>query len=157
MNKPILYILCGVPGAGKTSWANSFRQNINTCYVSRDDIRMSLLKEGEDYFSHEKEVFFTFVKTIATNLDEGYHVIADATHINAKSRAKLIHAVDMYVTNYEIIFIYFNIDVELCLTRNAMRKGRACVPEDTLRAMYDNFTVPSSAEDRRCIGVWEVK
>ena len=63
----ILYILCGPSGSGKSTWANSDeRQDI--AYVSRDNIRLSLLKDGEDYFSHEKEVFKQFVKEIINRI-----------------------------------------------------------------------------------------
>lgn len=161
MNKPILYILCGVPGCGKTTWADAFitsREIDDIRYVSRDEIRFTILKDGEDYFAHEDEVFNKFVGTIYATLVDGFDVIADATHLNKKSRAKLLNAIDRRgKVDFNIIFVYFNVPYEICCTRNASREGREYVPEDTLRAMYDNFTVPSSVEDRRCIGVWEVK
>ena len=56
---PKLYILCGPSGSGKTTWANTNDMQ-DVMYVSRDEVRMRYLKEGEDYFSHEKEVFKTF-------------------------------------------------------------------------------------------------
>lgn len=38
-----LYIMCGCPGSGKTTYAKKYLINDNTVYVSRDDIRFSLL------------------------------------------------------------------------------------------------------------------
>ena len=82
---PILYILCGPSGCGKSTWANQFMNDHNTDdirYVSRDEIRFSLVGEDEDYFAHEKEVFRKFSGTIAQTLVDGFDVIADATHLN---------------------------------------------------------------------------
>ena len=54
-----LYILCGPSGCGKTTWAEQFMSDDEDVrYVSRDEIRFSLLKEGEDYFAHEREIFW---------------------------------------------------------------------------------------------------
>lgn len=160
--KPTLYILCGCPGCGKTSWANGFiasREiyNIDIRYVSRDEIRFSMLKEGEDYFAHENEVFNKFVDTIYTTLIDGFDVIADATHLNPKSRAKLIRGIDgRGKVDYEIIYVSFNIPYEVCKERNAQRTGRARVPEENLEQMYRHYHEPRVTEDARCKGVWEV-
>jgi len=50
-----VYIMCGCPGSGKTTWLKDHVKP-GSAIISRDAIRFSLLKEGEDYFSHEEEV-----------------------------------------------------------------------------------------------------
>lgn len=158
MRKPILYILCGCPGSGKTTWAHHFMQNIHAVYISRDEIRFSLVKENELYFSREDVVFATFAREIAEKLRNGENVIADATHLNKKSRRKLIYGIDRQgIENYQIIFVYFNISIEECLWRNAKREGRARVPEEVMPSMYNNMRAPNKEEDSRCIEVWEVR
>lgn len=160
--KPTLYILCGCPGCGKTTWANSFiasREiyNIDIRYVSRDEIRFSILKDGEDYFAHEDEVFRKFVGTIYQTLVDGFDVIADATHLNQKSRAKLIRGIDgRGKVDYDIIYVSFNIPYKVCKERNAQRTGRALVPDETLEQMYRQYREPRATEDIRCTAVWEV-
>ena len=161
MNRnPILYILCGIPGSGKSTWANNFMNEHYTekiCYVSRDEIRFSILKDDEDYFAHEDEVFRKFAETLYNTLIDGCDVIADATHLTRYSRRKLTNAIDALGTvNYNIIYIYFNISLDVCLERNAQRTGRAFVAEDTVRSMFKNMREPQANEDRRCIQIWEV-
>ena len=155
MNKPILYILSGCPGCGKSYWSAQFIQNRNDIeYVSRDDIRFSLLEDDDDYFAREEEVFVKFVAAIRYALYNKHDCIADATHLNRKSRKKLIRAIDhLGQLEYQIIFVYFNIPLEVCKERNAQREGRRYVPEDTIEAMYSNIQEPSAAEDNRCVGL----
>lgn len=151
----ILYILCGISGAGKSTWATNFMQNKRIAYISRDDIRFAMLGENEDYFSHEKEVFNHFVKAIAHYIPYD-DVIADATHLNMFSRRKLIRALDQYTTNYKIIFVVFNTNVDTCIERNKSREGRAKIPENVIIKMCQDFRSPSLNEDERAIDIWEV-
>lgn len=152
-----LYILCGCPGCGKSSWAKNFMKDKCIHYVSRDVTRLSMLAENEDYFSHEDEVFKNFTEIIACSLQNDVDVIADATHINRKSRAKLIHAIDAYITDYNIIFVYFTTNYATCIERNNNREGRERVPDDAIESMHNRFEKPTIKEDVRCIGVMLMK
>lgn len=156
----ILYILCGPSGSGKSTWAHNFilesdRLGNDVRYVSRDEIRFSLLKEGEDYFSHEKEVFKRFANTLRHTLIDGFDVVADATHLNEFSRRKLTQAIDMYYDNYEIVYVVFNVDADTCVERNKNREGRANVPENVIRNMCRDFRAPTLEEDDRAIEIQE--
>ena len=155
----ILYILCGPSGAGKSTWARKFVEDHfddNIRYVSRDEIRFAIVKEEEDYFSHEKEVFRKFSSTIAQTLIDGFDVIADATHLNEFSRRKLTQAVDQYIKQYEIIYVVFDVDADTCIAHNKERNGRADVPENIIRNMCRDFRYPSTDEDERIIEIKEV-
>lgn len=156
---PTLYILCGVPGCGKTTWAREFvyqQFEKDIRYVSRDEIRFSIIKDEEDYFSHEKEVYWKFAETITETLIDGFDVIADATHLNEFSRRKLTQSIDRRYTDYEIVYVVFNVDLQTCLERNAQRTGRSCVPEQTIRNMYRDFRLPTKDEDERVKEIIEV-
>ena len=156
--KPILYIMCGPPGCGKSTFANEFMQKLSIegidkrICISRDAIRFSMLKEGEDYFSHEKEVFQLFVHTITSQLQDGVCVIADATHLDMYSRKKLTYAIDQTISDYDIVYIVFDTPLETCIERNALRFGRMRVPEEIIRNMHDKFRHPRDDEDSRRIG-----
>ena len=153
-----LYILCGPSGSGQSTLALDFIDKHNEVwYVSRDDIRLDLLSDGEDYFSHEKEVFKTFAGLLYTFLSNGKDVIADATHLNMFSRCKLIQAIDMRgYKEYEIIYVVFNTNADTCIARNANRTGRANVPENVIRNMCRDFRVPTKDEDERVKEIIEV-
>ena len=152
---PILYIMCGPSGCGKTTWADNFMRNNDEDirYVSRDEIRFSIIKSDEPYFSHEDEVFKKFVGTIAQTLVYGFDVIADATHLNYFSRKKLTRAIDAVISDYKIIYVVFDNDVNGCIERNEHRIGRTRVPEEVIRSMCDNFEEPTWHEDPRVIDI----
>ena len=158
---PILYILCGPSGSGKSTWARNFmieedRNEHDVRIVSRDEIRLSMLKDGEDYFAHEKEVVRKFTGTILQTLVDGFDVIADATHITRFSRRKLTQIIDMRYTDYNIIMVVFTSDPEVCVEHNKNRTGRADVPENVIRNMCRDFRAPTYDEDERIIDIWEV-
>ena len=156
---PTLYILCGVPGCGKSTFATKITTHYyekDIRYVSRDDIRFSILKDGEEYFSHEKEVFKKFANTITQILVDGFDVIADATHLNKFSRAKLLNAIGDNVA-YKVIFIYFDTPLRECFRRNSLREQNKIVPEDVICKMWNSFEVPSIYENKKCIGTLMVR
>lgn len=148
---PKLYILCGIPCSGKSTWAKGCL--MDAIHISRDDIRFSILKEGEEYFSHETEVYKEFIYEIAQTLMHGYDVIADATHINHSSREKLTKAIDKYFTKYQIVYVVFPIAVETAQERNMMRTGIKQVPPVAIQTMFDRFSIPTLKEDKRAIEI----
>ena len=152
---PTLYILCGIPGSGKSYFVKTYFPQIQC--VSRDNIRFHMLNPNDNYFAHEHQVFKEYVKRIVETLQDGCDVIADATHISPISRKKLITAIDKCITQYHIIFITFDVPLQECRKRNDHRGGLAHVPDDAINRMYANFMPPTNVEDPRCIAVWTIR
>lgn len=141
----ILYIMCGVPGSGKSTWAREHLTD-NDVYVSRDDIRFSFLKEGDDYFSKEDMVWDTFVKSINEALEMGYNVFADATHINAGSRRKLLNALK-FTEGIDVRIIHVDTPIAETLARNELRKDtNRYVPTSVIKRMAHQFEEPVFSE-----------
>ena len=155
--KPNLYFLIGIPGSGKSTFAKRFQNKYDTSWISRDKIRFDTIKEDEEYFSHESEVFQKFIDNIIFGLRNGLNVIADATHINMSSRRKLTYAIDKEFNNYKIVYVIFDTSFDICLARNNAREGRACVPEQVMKNMYKDFRIPRDDEDSRAIGSITIK
>lgn len=143
MKKQKLYIMCGCPGAGKTTYAKENLVNSRTIYVSRDEIRFSIVAEDESYFSKEATVYKIFITNINEALKRGYDVVADATHLNHKSRMKLFNKLAYSPFNVETTIVFLCTPVEECIERNKLRLGtRAYVPEDKIFQMYENLERP---------------
>ena len=142
MNKKNLILLAGIPGSGKSTWLRTHLGDGDT-YVSRDEVRFSIIGDDEDYFSHETEVFDKFVAEIEEELNEGKRVFADATHINWASRRKLLERIHDK-ENIDIDVYIFKTPMEICLARNAQREGRAVVSDTVIKRMRGQMTHPLS-------------
>jgi len=139
-----LYLLAGIPGSGKSYFGRDYARKNGIEYVSRDEIRFSLLKEGEEYFSHEDETWSMFVAAIRMALDTTGSCVADATHTTRAGRWKLLKALQREV---DVHILYMNTPLELCLTRNAMRNGYANVPDNVICKMYYAQQYPTYDEN----------
>ena len=152
---PRLYVMVGCPGSGKSTWAKKHLPD--TYYVSRDEVRFSLLQDGEDYFSHEKEVFNKFIELIKNALNHG-DCIADASHLTKASRSKLFKALsDDDTKPFDVYYIFMDTPLAVCLKRNVQREGRARVPEDAICNMYAKLSMPTMNEYKYSKGIWIVR
>lgn len=150
-----LYIMIGIPGSGKTKYAKEYlKEYLETClyrttkYVSRDDIRLKYLKEEDDHFARETEVYNEFIDEILDGFINYDCTIADATHLSKGSRAKLLGTLYESIKDYRINVIGIVIDTapSVCLERNARRLGRARVPDEQMKNMANAFTIPKKSE-----------
>lgn len=141
-----LYMMVGIPGSGKSHFLanNNFVKPYKI--VSRDQIRFSLVKEDEPYFSKEEEVFNKFVEEIKSGLDNGYNVFADATHLNERSRSKLLRALGSSLKNIKVDAIVVRPPFNTVIEQNAKRTGREFVPLSAIRRMNSQFTMPTKEE-----------
>lgn len=139
-----LYLMCGTPGSGKSTFLKEHIKENNSVIVSRDAIRFSIVKPDEEYFSHEDEVTKTLWKQINEALAAGKDVFVDQTSLTPRSRKWLLQHVEGY--RYANL-VWIDETLETCLERNEMRRGtRAYVPENAIRRMYNQFIEPSLDE-----------
>ena len=146
-NNGILYISCGPPGSGKSTFLKEMKEE-GEVIVSRDEIRFSLLKPGEEYFAHEKEAYNKFLQTIKQYINSGVNVYADATHLTEKSRYTLIKALkNRGCFPREINAIYFIVPLDICKERNELRRGTpAYVPIWQVEKMFTTYVIPNKTE-----------
>ena len=112
-------------------------------WISRDEVRFSMVKEDEDYFSKENEVFDKFIANICEALKSplAENIYIDATHLSDKARKKVLNRLPKDNID-EVIYVVFKVPYEVCVERNNKREGRERVPESAIRRMYLSFQYP---------------
>lgn len=147
-----LYLLVGVQGAGKTTWAMKNQHQLSAVVVSSDEIRNELEAAGHNALDGDK-VFDIFSKRVNYALRAGNNVIADATHARRNWRYAAIDIARQH--RAVVIVVWFDVPLELALRRNAMRQGarwgERSVPEEEVRVVAEVLEPPLADE---CDAVW---
>lgn len=143
-----LCLMIGLPASGKSTFCKQITKKhaYTDAYISRDEIRYSMLDDKDKYFAKENHVFKEYISRIKTCLSKGYNVYADATHLNIASRRKVIEQIKRSGIQCSIIGIWIDTPIKDCLYRNNLREGRAKVPYEAMMDMYNKFQVPSYSE-----------
>ena len=137
LTKKNLWLLSGIPASGKTTKAKELLIAWpNTKYVSRDEIRFSILNYDDEYFAKEKDVFQKFIVETQDGIDNYDNTIADATFLNWASRKKFLKKL-RHLDKVNVNVLYFETDLEVCLHRNSQREGLARVPDGVVMNMWN--------------------
>ena len=139
--------MCGVTRSGKTTWVGRAIEQNGGIHVSRDEVRFSMIKDDDDYFAKEDEVFVAWISKIQEaleNVDGPDDIYVDATHISQNSRNKTLDRLDL--RNATIIPVYLKTPLETTIEQNELRSGRSYVPKSVIRRMSSQMTPPTMDE-----------
>lgn len=137
MSKPILWVMVGLSGSGKSTIAKKIADDYsNTIIISSDNIREELTGNYEDQ-EHNEEVFNVFHDRIRKNLENKQNVIADATNLTIKSRRSILNKVNGL--DIEKICVIIPKPFEKCKEDNLHREHKRVYPvkETILWTMVD--------------------
>jgi len=136
-------ILIGVPGSGKSTYANQFKDIKEIKIISSDKIREELTDGRPTYSREENFQVFEKVKLEYLNnlIDSRIRIIfIDATNINFHFRKIYKELAKTYkYENIEIECIYFNTSLAICKERIDIRakNGGLYVPQNILEKYYN--------------------
>ena len=129
MNKPTLYIMCGLSGSGKSTIATQIaNENPSTVIVSGNYADQE----------HNEEVFRIFHDRIRRNLKNKRNVIVDAANLTLKARRAIMNNVNVLDID-KICYITAKPFVQ-CKKDNLNREHP--VPEEVLSAQIRRSQVP---------------
>jgi predicted kinase len=140
---PRLYVLVGLPGSGKTTYAR--RRLPNAIRISLDDLR--LMMSGRTYDERYEPAVAAAgnaaLKAVLANAAAwGMDVVFDATNVSRAWRARSLEAAAGQ--SVVPVAVFFPCPLEVALRRN--RRRRYPVPDDVIRRFHDNLEEPSREE-----------
>jgi predicted kinase len=130
-----IIFLSGLPGSGKTSWAQTYCFNdLNTVRLNKDDIRKEL---GNEPFSKKFEelVLSTQRDRGLICLDEGRSIIIDDTNFHPKHKTYWSEIAKKLQVGFEEIFI--DVPLAQCIKNDLERDSP--VGEKVIREMYNKY------------------
>jgi predicted kinase len=136
-NLPILLLLIGIPGSGKSTWLKSFDQT-NYIIINPDSIRKEITGDISDV-SQDVKVWQIAKERTVNALENGKNVILDATNVDTSRRREFIND----LPEVQIQAKLFDADPEE--SKRRIRKDielgidRSNVPEEIIDKMYDKY------------------
>lgn len=143
---PTVYMLVGVPGAGKTTWLNNKEISIEDSIVGSDYI----IQEVADYFGISYTDAFPDLINFATNMmykeidlatKNGYNIYWDQTNTTRKAREFKLTKIPIH---YQKVAVYFPTPDNL-EERLASRPGKT-IPYHVVQSMVENLEMPMIEE-----------
>ena len=134
---PKLFVLCGLPASGKSTYAQELAEKYNANIHSSDEIRKEL--SGDINNQHINDIVFsTLHKRVKDYLSNGKSCIYDSTNINYKRRMAFLQELNKIPC--EKICILMATPYEECIKQNNTRDRK--IPEEVIERMYKHFDVP---------------
>ena len=138
-----VYILIGLQGAGKSTYAKELSEKTGAIIVSSDEIRER--KNGNRSITKDdRKVFKEMRLTIKDLILEGKDVIVDATNVTIKKRASFLSP--EVSLDAKKIAIVFNKKVSTCVYQNFQRDVSKQVPKYAIYCLAKHFVYPTLDE-----------
>ena len=136
---PKLIMLCGLPGSGKSMYAEKLKGEGYIIHSS-DKIREELGDVNDQ--SRNTDVFTILYRRIKSDLNNGKSVCFDATNLKRKRRIAFLREIKKIPCEKECILIAT--PFEECLKQNNNRERK--VPDDVIWKMFKSFQMPCVQE-----------
>jgi len=151
-NLPVMYMLVGLPGSGKSTYAKIIAKKSNSVIYSSDAIREELYG-SEEIQGDSQTVFQMLHSCIKDELRNNVNVIYDACNISYKRRMGFLQELKK-IPCYKVC-IFIAAPYCECIKNNENRER--CVPVSVIDRMYKHFDVPCEYEGWDDINVYYAK
>jgi predicted kinase len=152
MNKPTLFILCGLPFSGKTTLSKKLVEKYGLVRADIDEIKFEKGYEGvsDDDVPDKswREIYDVLHRRIFSNLNSGKDVICDMSNLQKKERNELRDLLKKGDFNSQVIFV--KVPEKVARKRwikNRKTKKRFDIPENIFNEAITLLEIPSEDEN----------
>jgi predicted kinase len=144
-----VYILCGLIGSGKSTWAKEkAAAEEQTIIINRDALR-TMIKDAY-VFNQLYEPYLKKITSVHVGmaLEDAFDIIIDETHLTRKKRSEWVELVNIFNSRgrghkAKIVIVYFSEKENNLKNRMANSRGISQdVWENVLENMKNNFEIP---------------
>jgi len=133
MEKTTAFVMCGIPGAGKSTYAEKLAKTEAAAIISGDEIRFELY--GDSQIQGNWGEIWREIEQQVADFSDG-NVIIDGTHCRADYRAEIITLLRSYgYTNIEAVVL--DVSLATALARNFKRTRS--VPDYVVKQMHEDL------------------
>lgn len=123
LTPPLLIIVMGVPGSGKTFFGRQFAEQYNLPRISEDVIRFELFEQPQ-FDKDEYEIIDRIVHyTLAQMMKTKQSVICEGLFLRLEQRKQLYELASL--CGYHTLTVWLQTDAETAMTRAARRDRRS--------------------------------
>jgi adenylate kinase family enzyme len=156
MSKPICFTLVGVPGSGKSTWANLLNAQNGYVHVSTDAwVEREAERVGKTYSEIFNEYMPKAVEMMTIQVvnarEKGLSIIWDQTSTTSISRAKKFNMLQDYK---HIAVVLETPPLSVLNERLASRPGKI-IPPDVVCKMIENLEYPT--KDEGYDSIWYIR
>ena len=141
MEKPMLFVMVGVPGSGKSTAAKKIAEKYDAIVHSSDDLRAELLGDINNQKSNSF-VFNTLFSRVEHDLKEGKNAIIDSTNVERFRRENILNLFPASLCTRVAVFVAT--PLKKCIENNERRDRH--VPEEVIKRMDMMLEEPSIEE-----------
>lgn len=149
MSDQFVFITVGIPGSGKSTWAEGFAE-AHGCRVHSSDAIRERLYGDASIVGDGRTVFSILYDEMEDDIISGYDVIMDSTALSRNGRIRDVRR--FHKLGVKVIAVVMNVPFETCLKRNTERSR--VVPEEVMQNMIRTYEEPDETEGFD--GIWKI-
>jgi predicted kinase len=149
--QPALVLLSGLPGAGKTTFAQALKRRLPATVIESDAIRRSLSRQPTYEPGESARVFGIAERNVARALDQGRVAILDATSLTKGDRRRFLRCARDH--DARVIAVRLTAPEDVVVERLSRgRRGHSEADVDVYQRMRERvqpFSIPLIVVDSR--------
>jgi cytidylate kinase len=139
--KPILAVMVGISGSGKSTYANGLKTSLNAQLIETDSIRQELTGNAEDQTQNGR-VFDVAKRRVDNALSQEKNTIIDATSLSVKDRKDWVEIGK--ANNAEVRAYFVDTPIDVAKRQNSKRTRK--VPDFVIDRQAGKLTSQTKAE-----------